>query len=325
MRAAEFFAGMGLVRAGLERCGIETAFANDVDETKAALYRDNWGDDVLIVGDVRDVTGDQVPTVDVATSSFPCVDLSLAGNRVGLAGERSGLVFEFCRVLGEMGDRAPRALMIENVTGFLTAKGGNDFRAVIRRLEALGYSTETIVVNAAAFVPQSRARVFILGRRGRDVKAPPPPKPRRDLRLGDVASRRGDWWEGKRREALLSSLSPLQAKRLEGYRKRRRVGWFGAYRRTRAGRAVWEIRSDELAGALRTTRGGSSRQAIVRAGRGTVKVRWMDLREYARLQGADDLRYGAVSERQAMFALGDAVCVPVVEWIARNWLCKVLR
>ena len=176
MRAAEFFAGMGLVRSGLERCGIETVFANDVDKTKAALYRDNWGDDVLIVGDIRDVTGDQVPTVDVATSSFPCVDLSLAGNRAGLAGERSGLVFEFCRVLGEMDDRAPSALMIENVTGFLTAKGGNDFRAVIRRLDDLGYSTETIVVNAAAFVPQSRARVFILGRRGQDVKAPPPPR-----------------------------------------------------------------------------------------------------------------------------------------------------
>ena len=51
----------------------------------------------------------------------------------------------------------------------------------------------------------------------------------------------------------------------------------------------------------------------------------MNLREYARLQGAGDLRYGAVSERQAMFALGDAVCVPVVEWIGRNWLCKVLQ
>ena len=141
--------------------------------------------------------------MDVATSSFPCVDLSLAGNRVGLAGERSGLVFEFCRVLDEMGSRAPRALMIENVTGFLTAKGGNDFRAVIHRLDDLGYSTETIVVNATAFVPQSRARVFILGRHGQDVKAPLPPKPRHDLRLADVATLRGDWWEGQRREALL--------------------------------------------------------------------------------------------------------------------------
>ena len=174
MRAAKFFAGMGLVRAGLERCGIETAFANNVDKTKAALYRDNWGDDVLIVGDIRDVTGDQVPTVDVATSSFPCVDLSLAGNRVGLAGERSGLVFEFCRVLGEMGDRAPRALMIENVTGFLTAIGRNDFRAVIRRLDDLGYSTETIVVNAAAFEPsESRASVHPRATRTRCGAADP--------------------------------------------------------------------------------------------------------------------------------------------------------
>ncbi len=87
--------------------------------------------------------------------------------------------------------------------------------------------------------------------------------------------------------------------------------------------AVRENRSDELAGALKTTRGGSCRQALVRAARGTIKERWMDLREYARLQGAADLRYGAVSERQAMVALGDAVCVPVVKWIGRNWLCKV--
>ena len=88
MLAAEFFAGMGLVRAGLERCGIETAFANDVDKTKAALYRDNWGDDVLIVGDIRDVTGDQVPTVDVATFVVP-LRRSLFGRQPRRLGRRA--------------------------------------------------------------------------------------------------------------------------------------------------------------------------------------------------------------------------------------------
>ena len=79
MRTAEFFAGMGLTRAALERCDIETVFANDVDKTKAALYRENWGSQELHIGDIRSLKGHDIPTVDIATSSFPCVDLSLAG------------------------------------------------------------------------------------------------------------------------------------------------------------------------------------------------------------------------------------------------------
>ena len=53
MRAAEFFAGMGLMRAGLESAGVRTVFANDIDRNKAALYRANWGDDALVVDDLE--------------------------------------------------------------------------------------------------------------------------------------------------------------------------------------------------------------------------------------------------------------------------------
>ncbi len=318
---------MGLVRAGLERNGICTTFANDVDLTKAALYRDNWGDDALLVRDIREVHGRDVPCVDVATSSFPCVDLSIAGARAGLAGKRSGLVYEFCRVIGEMKRRAPRALVIENVPGFLTANGGRDFRAVQRRLNQMGYATGVVVLDAAAFLPQSRARVFVLALRGREVAAPLVPPPDRTMRLADVADRAtADWWRGKRRTGFFASLSPIQAARIKRHHRRPRMAWFGAYRRTRRGRPVWEVRADELAGALRTTQGGSSRQAIVRCGgRRATRVRWMSVREYARLQGAQHFRFGAVSERQALYALGDAVCVPVVEWLAREWICKALR
>ena len=323
-RAAEFFAGMGLVRAGLDLCGVQTIFANDVDEKKAALYRDNWGCGELHVADIRDLGGDTIPTVDVATASFPCVDTSIAGDRAGLVGDRSGLVFEFVRVISEMGERAPGVVLLENVPGFLTTDGGHDFSRVISGLDELGYRCQHLSVDAAAFVPQSRSRVFVLGKKGGPYRVPAPPPRRSDLRLFDIASRRGEWWTGERRERFLSSLSPMQAERLNRYRASRRVSYLGAYRRTRRGRAVWEIRPDEIAGALRTTGGGSSRQAIVRAGRGNVDVRWMDLREYARLQGAGKCRLGAVSERQAMFALGDAVCVPVVKWIGENWLCPAL-
>ena len=242
----------------------------------------------------------------------------------GWSGDQSGLVFEFVRVISEMGERSPGVVLLENVPGFLTTDGGQDFSRVISDLDELGYRCQHLSVNAAAFVPQSRSRVFVLGKKGGACRVPEPPPRRTDLRLFDVASRRGEWWTGERKERFLSSLSPMQAERLDRHRLSRRVSYLGAYRRTRRGRAVWEIRPDEIAGALRTTGGGSSRQAIVRAGRGEVDVRWMDLREYARLQGAGKFRFGAVSERQAMFALGDAVCVPVVKWIGENWLCPAL-
>ena len=322
MRAAEFFAGMGLMRAGLESAGVRTVFANDIDRTKAALYRANWGDEALVVDDIRNLHGDDIPNAEIATASFPCVDMSLAGNLAGLGGEESGLIVEFCRILAEMGERRPRAVIVENVPGFLTVNGGRDFAKVVEMLEALDYAVESVVIDAASFVPQSRSRVFLLGARGSHPALPTAPDGA-VLRLADVASSDGDWWPPERRDGFLASLSPLQRGRIDSWRGDSRVRCLGAYRRTRNGRAVWEVRSDEIAGALRTTRGGSSRQALVRVGRGDFDVRWMTVDEYARLQGAEALRYDAVSDRQAMFALGDAVCVPVIEWLAENWLTRL--
>ena len=324
LRAAEFFAGMGLMRAGLDRCSIDTVFANDVDDRKAAIYRDNWGDQELVVGDIRDLTGRDVPAVDLATASSPCVDVSLAGRRKGLNGNRSGVLYDFCRILGEMGDRAPRTIMIENVPGLLTVNGGGDYQQVTSELRNLGYGTDCVCVNAAAFLPQSRRRVFVIGSRDCTPLLPPPPEPRTTARLSDIVSDDDEWWPPGRLGAFLVSLAPHQEKRVAAYQSRETVGYFGAFRRTRNGRAVWEVRADEIAGALRTTRGGSAKQAVLRAGRGGIAVRWMNVREYARLQGAGDLRYESVSPHQAMFALGDAVCVPVIEWVGRHCLLPLM-
>ncbi len=271
------------------------------------------------------MTGDQIPSVDLATASSPCVDVSLAGRRKGLTAQRSGVLFDFCRILGEMGHRAPPTIMIENVPGLLSVNGGRDYRLIRNRLQELGYSTACICVDAAAFVPQSRRRVFIVGSRQSTPLLPPPPEPSTTVRLSDIVIDDGEWWSPRRLEAFQASLSPHQAKRVQKYRSRPYVGYFGAFRRTRNGRAVWEVRADEIAGALRTTRGGSAKQAVVRAGHGRIAVRWMNVSEYAHLQGASGMRYGSVSPNQAMFALGDAVCVPVVEWIAHHCLCPLME
>ena len=317
MKAAEFFAGMGLMRAGLERCGIETVFANDIDKAKAALYRENWGSDEFRLGDVSDLRGNDIPEVDVATASFPCVDLSLAGYRAGLNGTRSGIIFEFLRILDEM-PKSPSFVVLENVPGFLTVNKGRDFEVVVHELTKLGYAVRHISVNASSFVPQSRLRVFVIGYLDVDPPLIPTPPERQEGRLSDIVRDDLDWWDGQKLECFLGSLSDLQAARVDGYQRQDGVTCHGAYRRTRRGSAVWEVRRDEIAGALRTTAGGSGRQAVLRAGGGHVAARWMDASEYAALQGAEGMSWESVSPRQAMYAFGDAVCVPVVEWLAEN-------
>jgi DNA (cytosine-5)-methyltransferase 1 len=132
------------------------------------------------------------------------------------------------------------------------------------------------------------------------------------------------WWDEARTSRFVTSLSPLQAERLNQLRDGA-LTWRTAYRRTRNGVAVWEVRPDPISGCLRTARGGSSKQALVEIGEGAIRVRWMGGREYARLQGVDDtFDLGGLSRNKVMFGFGDAVCVPVVSWITTHYLRPVL-
>lgn len=101
MTVAEFFAGIGLMRIGLERQGWQVSFANDIDEQKCAIYHDHFPDaDMhLLQGDIHKIDTAVVPTVTLATASFPCNDLSLAGARKGLAGNQSSAFWGFVRIL----------------------------------------------------------------------------------------------------------------------------------------------------------------------------------------------------------------------------------
>lgn len=162
---AEFFAGIGLMRIGLERQGWSISYANDIDEQKYEMYKEQFpdADKHFIVDDVHKVSVDSIPDVSLATASFPCNDLSLAGARQGIHGKESSAFWGFTRVLEEMGARRPPLLLIENVPGFLTSHDGADFKATMLELNRLGYSVDPFIINAACFVPQSRERLFIVG------------------------------------------------------------------------------------------------------------------------------------------------------------------
>jgi DNA (cytosine-5)-methyltransferase 1 len=355
-RAAEFFAGIGLVRQALAQAGIRVVFANDIDAVKAAVYRDNHGGHDLLVDDVANVHGDHIPDIDVATASFPCTDLSLAGNRAGLNGKESGTFWHFARVIEEMGDRKPMAILLENVAGLGSSRGGDDLRAAIARLNGIGYWCDILTLDAKVWVPQSRNRVFVVGSLsplhkrgvagaiprpawiGKVVERYPnlriqslplqPPRATTGTLASVVERLEPDdprWWDAGRLAMFLESLSTMQALRLSRLKAAGRKTWRTAYRRTRQGRPVWEIRPDGISGCLRTARGGSSRQALVQAGNDKVSARWMTSREYARLMGAADLKLGAVTENQALSCLGDAVCVPAVAWLAREYLVPLIK
>lgn len=136
---AEFFAGIGLMRPGLEQEGWKIAFANDISEDKYKMYGDHFHDAAshFVRGDIHKLSVDDVPTVALATASFPCNDLSLAGMRKGLAGKESSAYWGFVRILDEMGKRRPPLVLLENVSGFLTSHGGRDLQAALLALNRL--------------------------------------------------------------------------------------------------------------------------------------------------------------------------------------------
>jgi DNA (cytosine-5)-methyltransferase 1 len=167
----EFFAGGGMVRAGLGPVW-QCTFANDFEETKAKAYRANWGDKELLVRDINAVSiRDLKGHADLAWASFPCQDLSLAGNRIGIGDidsnsqTRSGTVWPLLNLMAHLKrqNRLPKIIALENVCGALTANNGRDFAEITNELSKLGYRIGAIVVDAKWFLPQSRQRLFIVG------------------------------------------------------------------------------------------------------------------------------------------------------------------
>jgi DNA (cytosine-5)-methyltransferase 1 len=358
---AEFFAGIGLMRIGLEHGGWNIAFANDIDEDKWQMYQDHFGDTgEFIVGDVHNLKPAQVPTVALATASFPCNDLSLAGARHGLAGAQSCAFWGFIDVLKAMKRerRLPPLVLLENVPGFLNSHGGRDFEDALLALNDLGYAVDALTIDAARFVPHSRRRLFVFGIKTRElvmlndtprfyesevrpsalasfiVMHPDinwrirklPPLPHRSKRLAaileDLPANHQMWWSPKRAEYMLSQMSPKHRAQADTMIRGATIQYGTVFRRVRYGKSMAELRTDGIAGCLRTPRGGSGRQILFVAGKGRFAVRLLTARECARLMGADDFTL-KVALNQALFGFGDAVCVPVIQWIADNYLNPV--
>ena len=362
----EFFAGIGLMRLGLEGEGWRVLYANDIDPLKQEMYAAHFSDSArhFHLADIHRVDASEIPYATLATASFPCTDLSLAGGKKGLNGKQSSAFFGFLRVLRDMGDLRPPLVLLENVPAFLTSHGGLDFRQAMQGLNDLGYAVDPFLLDAKWFVPQSRPRLFVAGihesipaesacpvllstsrmrppiltdfmARHSDIRwtirpLPNPPS-RAEQSLVDILEAlpndAQEWWDSRRSEYLYNQMSPRHRVIADAWIRQRKWSVGTVFRRVRSQpdgqkRSMAELRSDGIAGCLRTPKGGSGRQIIFKAGYGKYYARLLTPRECARLMGADDFVIEAPLN-QALFGFGDAVCVPAIQWIARHYLTPV--
>jgi DNA (cytosine-5)-methyltransferase 1 len=359
--ALDFFAGSGLVALGLAP-EFQTVWASDNSSKKREVYTANFPKERFHLEDIREVRGKDLPVSELVWASFPCQDLSLAGNLSGIrSGTRSGLFWEWIRVLEELkqSEKLPPVLVAENVVGFVVAHKGRHFKTAYQAIRDLGYRLGAVIIDARDFLPQSRPRAFIVAvsevARIDHLRYPLPYEPFHPTGVIRAAAAINDpdwvWWAlptpggrvplfsdlcerdapcdpQSQTKALCELLSPLNRRKLD---VARRAGTFlagTAYKRTRpdeSGRMKQrlEIRFDGVAGCLRTPNGGSSRQTVLLVDHGKVRSRLMTVRECARLMGAPDTYIVGGSYNDGYRAMGDAVAVPVTRWLTQHLLAPL--
>lgn len=358
----EFFAGAGLVRLALAPAW-QARWANDIDPRKAEVYLHNFPNEGFVLGDVSDVEAKGLPVpVHMAWASFPCQDLSLAGWRRGMTAARSGTFWAFWQLMACMQEHGlrPPMIVLENVPGLLY---GDNFEGLCEALAALHLRFGALVMDAKRFLPQSRARVFVVAV-DETVNVQPwiAANPNREnpwipkslwnahARLSDELKSRWLWWDvpvpieqpmsldtlidrdppdarwnsPEETERLLSMMTPRNREKIaQALQNGGSVGTL--YKRIRNGLQRAEVRFDGIGGCLRTPEGGSSRQTIVDVRDGRIATRLLTPREAARMMGAPDTFWLPNHYNDAYRAMGDGVAVPVVRWLGQHLLTPIAK
>lgn len=331
MRFGSLFAGIGGFDLGFERAGMAPAFQVEIDAKCRAVLSARFPG-VPQYTDVKEFDGTVHP-VDVLCGGFPCQDLSVAGRRAGLGGARSGLFFEVARILDEA---QPEWVVLENVPGLLSSQRGRDMGVVLGTLADLGYVGAWRVLDAQYFgVAQRRRRVFLVGRLGADGAAEvllEPEGVRRDsppsretgtavaaLTANGVGTCGADDNQGQAGHLIPThEVSPcLQERGAKGVDSDMTQAHdvrlaYGLSENQRA-----EVRLTEIHRQL-TCGGGKAGQGYPATFIPSLGVRRLTPTECERLQGFPDGWTDGQADSARYRQLGNAVCVPVAEWLGRR-------
>lgn len=339
----EFFAGSGMVSHALAPF-FNVMWANDICAKKAAVFTANHQGQSLALGSITDVHGANLPHSVLSWASFPCQDLSLAGNGEGIRAKRSGLVWEWLRVMDEMPQRPP-ILAAENVVGLVSSDSGKHYRELHNALVKRGYKVGAMLLDAVHWLPHSRPRVFVVAVDAQThipqklVAGKPTwahsaaiqkaatgldnwvwwnlPKPeKRGLTLSEVVDFSLPCQDAATSRKNLAMVPPAHMRRLQ----ESGLSVVPGYKRIRNKKQVLELRFDDIAGCLRTPVGGSSRQYLVIKQSQEWRTRILSPREAARLMGAPETFKLPGAFNDGYKAMGDAVAAPVAAYLAQHLL-----
>ncbi len=320
---ADLFAGIGGTRLGFEAVGGRCVFTSEYDKYCLQTYRANFRPDHPIAGDIRKVDRASIPNHDVLVAGFPCQPFSIAGvSKKNALGHRHGfecktqgtLFFDICRIIDS---KQPLAFMLENVRNLKSHDGGRTFAVIEESLGELGYQVKHRVIDARAWVPQHRERIFIVGFRNTtafdpdQIKIPNGRAPTLDsvLHPEDGSEQpEGNYTHGTRATVNLKyTLTSHLWRYLQDYAKKHREAGngfgFSRVNRTDIARTL----------SARYFKDGSE----ILVSRGLRKnPRRLTPRECSRLMGFPDNFTIPVSDTQAYKQFGNSVVVPVVTAVA---------
>lgn len=326
MDALSLFTGIGGFDLAFERAGVTIAQQCEIDPRCRELLGKRFPG-TQCLEDVRDV---RTTSADIICGGFPCQDISTAGKRAGLAGERSGLWHEFARIIGTA---HPEWVVVENVAGLLSSNQGRDMGTILGALGDLGYGWAYRVLDAQFFgVPQRRKRVFIVGHRGDARRAceallepeggcwnPPTRSQKGEDLAGTLAARTlGGGYLGTDEACANHVIATTLTRKGPAQLDDNAVGQLvvAAYNNVRTFAKDGEVdeyyKPTDISNALHVSH-SNKRVTVVQAG-----ARKLMPIECERLQGFPDNWTEGFPDTTRYRMLGNAVAVPVVEWIARR-------
>lgn len=310
MKYASVFTGIGGFDLAFDQLGMTPTIQVEIDKNARSILEKHWPNTDR-GENVTEVNGNQLGRPDLIVGGFPCQDTSIAApHRAGLAGHRSGLFYEFTRLVEEVArltaESDPRWVVIENPTGLLTSNRGRDMDAVVRHLEDLGYGWAYRVVDGRHLgVAQRRQRVLIVGHRGGD------PRPAWQV-LADAdrggASARLDHPTGRTARRPAVAASTEDDGRGLMFRKSRNP-------RSKTDYATWipDDYTNTLAGF---DAGNRQRNMVIQNGR----PRFLTLTEWERLCGFPDGWTAGVTDSARYTTLGNCMSVNMADWLGRRLL-----
>lgn len=166
-KLGSLFAGIGGIDLGFKYAGVDPIWANEIDKYCAITFNANHKKTKLIVEDICNISGKDIPKIDILSGGFPCQPFSIAGYRKGFEDDRGNMFFQIMRLLSELeeNDNKPRIVFLENVKNLKTHDNGNTFRVIKKKLEEHRYIVDQKIMNTCEYgnLPQNRERIFIIG------------------------------------------------------------------------------------------------------------------------------------------------------------------